>query len=184
MIFFLWFGLPLCAALIGAISRGDTQTIMVILVIIAALLLGGWLLFREKKEDRLVRETREAERQKTAEAERLDREKADAERRAREMEKQTERDNIDYIRGALHVPPMQIKAEFAKLFDGERLETALRAWGSYMHQSRSAPHNNKFKFAKIERFGNPATAEEARIAAERVRIAAQIAVIQKYTKGR
>jgi hypothetical protein len=157
---------------------------MVILIIIAALLLGGWLLVREKKEDRLVREVREREQKTTTDIRQKDRERAEAERRAREMKEQTERDNIDYIRGALHVPPMQIKADFAKLFDGEQLDTALRAWGSYMHQSRSAPHKNKFKFAKIERFGNPATAEEARMAAERVRIAGQIAVIQKYTKGR
>jgi hypothetical protein len=155
---------------------------MIILVIIAALWLIGWLLVREKKEDRLVREVREAEQAKTAEIKRQDRERQETERRAREMKEQTERDNIGYIRDSLHVPPMQIKADFAKLFAGERLDTALRAWGSYMHQSRSAPHKNKFKFAAIERFGNPATAEEARMAAERVRIAAQIAVIQKMSK--
>jgi hypothetical protein len=36
------------------------------LTIIGAFLLGGWLLCREKKEDRLVREAREAEQRETA----------------------------------------------------------------------------------------------------------------------
>jgi hypothetical protein len=157
---------------------------MEVLIIIAVLWLVGWLLFREKKEDRLVRETREAEQKKTAEIRRIDEEKQAAERQAREAKEQVAREEIARIRNALEVPTKQIEAAFAKLFSGEELDRALRAWGSYCFQSRSGPHKNKFKFPKIERFGSPATVEEARMAAERVRIAAQIAAIEKVGKGR
>jgi hypothetical protein len=155
-----------------------------VLVIIAVLWLVGWLLLRESKEDRLVREVREAEEKKTAEIRRLDQERQAAERQIREAKELAAGEEFRRIRAALHVPTLQIKADLAKLFAGEELDRALRAWGSYMHQSRSGPHRNKFKFATIERFGNPRTAEEARMAAERVRIAAETAVITKYTKGK
>jgi hypothetical protein len=155
-----------------------------VLIIIAVFWLVGWLLLREKKEDRLVREAREAEEKITAEVRRLDEVRQATERQAREAKELAAREEIRRIRSALHVPTLQIKADLAKLFAGEELDRALRAWGSYMHQSRSGPHRNKFKFATIERFGNPRAAEEARMASERVRIAAQTAVITKYTKGK
>jgi hypothetical protein len=157
---------------------------MEVLIIIAVLWFVSWLLLRESEEDRQLREVREAEEKITGEVRRLDQERQTAERQARERKEREAREEITRIRSALHVPTMPLKADFAKLFAGERLDTALRAWGSYMHQSRSGPHRNKFKFAAIERFGNPRTVEEARMAAERVRIAAQIAVITKYTKGK
>jgi TorA maturation chaperone TorD len=155
---------------------------MEVLIVIAVVWLVGWLLVREKKEDRLVREVREAEQKKTAEVRRVDEERQAAERRTQQAKEQAAREEIYRIRNALEVPCMQTKADFSKLFAGEELDRAVRAWSSYMFQSRAGPHKNKFKFAKVERFGNPATVEEARMAAERVQIAARIAVIQKLTK--
>jgi hypothetical protein len=152
---------------------------MILIVIIAALWLIGWLLVRESKEDRLVRETREAEEKKTAQVRRAAEEKASAKRRRREAEEELAREKIRQIRHSLYVPTKQIEAAFANLFAGEAHALAMRAWGSYIHQSRSLPHKNKFKFAKVERFGNPTTVEEARMAAERVRLAAHTAVIPK-----
>jgi hypothetical protein len=152
---------------------------MIVLVIIAAIWLIGWLLVREKKEDRLVREAREREQKITAEIRRAAEEKASAERRRREAEAELAREEIRQIRHALYVPTKEIESDFANLFTGEAHALAMRAWGSYIHQSRSLPHKNKFKFAKVERFGNPVTVEDACMAAERVRIAAHTAVINK-----
>jgi hypothetical protein len=170
--------------------------------VIGLIALGGWLMGREKKEDKLVRLAREAEERKTEEVRRIDREKQEAERKIRETKEQNIREEIRRIRSELHIPTTSIKNEFAKLFVGEELDRAIRAWSNYLLQSqreqlrlRSRKRNRPrqplptkqrvfgdFKFGEIERFGNPVTVEEARMATERVRIAAKIAVMQKLTK--
>jgi hypothetical protein len=155
------------------------------LTIIGGLILGGWLLARRAgREDRLVNEAAKPEREKTAVIRQRDEEKQATERQIQQAMEQEAREEIARIRDALLVPAKQIEADFARMFAGEELAYAKRAWSSYIHQSRSGPHKNKFKFPKVERFGNPATAEEARMAAERVRIAAQTAVIAKCMERR
>ena len=167
--------------------------------IIAALVFGGWLLFREKKEDKLVRLVREAEAANTYELkQRIDAEEVAA-KKAKDAADAVVRQEIEKIRRDFYCSASSgpAKDQHGYYFgpgigyfkNNNEVQLAISAWNSY--KFNSAPYRvdvkdkryaqrvkRKFKFSSVERFGNPQTVEEANMAVERIKSEARNAVIQ------
>jgi hypothetical protein len=152
---------------------------MEIFLIIAVLWLVGWLLLREKKEDREARLAQQAARAETARLQRESAEKGRAERQ-REQEAIQRRREVFY---AAVFKPQGVR--LGCLSAGE-LNVPLGAWRSYLCKSdrASIPREHralaerlmaKFHPDKVIRFGDPQTEEEARLRLQQIDQAALLA---------